>query len=180
MVRQKNRRIQSGSGFVGSFDEARSQLGILSGPHDVKVDSIFETRSSARYFKELREIFSSAKRALGQDRRYSSRSSRGSRNPLFMEFTNLCVDKFSTSLTFMWLRRSPEKTFPPLKHFISLHQASGGFPSSYEPHLTHKTLSGQDTIFFSYTYVAARWVSFVCACPFDDRPVDLVVDVSVL
>ena len=49
MVRQKNRRIQSRSGLVGSFDEARSQLGILSGPHDLKglgFDSIFQTRSS--------------------------------------------------------------------------------------------------------------------------------------
>ena len=48
MVRQKNRRIRSGSGLVGSFDDARSQLGILSGPHDIKVmeNSIFQTRSS--------------------------------------------------------------------------------------------------------------------------------------
>ena len=59
---------------------------------------------------------------MGQDRRYSRR---GSRNALFIEFANSDVDKFSTSLTFMWLRRSPEQPFPPHNRFTSLHQALG-------------------------------------------------------
>ena len=59
---------------------------------------------------------------MGQDRRYSRR---GLRNALFIEFANSDVDKFSTSLTFMWLRRSPEQPFPPHNRFTSLHQALG-------------------------------------------------------
>ena len=67
----------------------RNQLGILSGPHDLNglsFDSVFQTRSSDTSRNSGR-FFSSAKRVMGHNRRYSSR---GSRNALFMEFANTC------------------------------------------------------------------------------------------
>ena len=93
------RILLTGKAITSAYSR-RSQLGILSGPHDLKglsFDSIFQTRSSDTS-RNSGELFSSARRVMGQDRRYSSR---GSRNALFMEFANSCVDKFSTSLTFM-------------------------------------------------------------------------------
>ena len=61
---------------------------------------------------------------MRQDGRYSSR---GSRDALFIEFANSSVENFSTSLTFILLKRSAEQTFPPLSRFISLHQALAFF-----------------------------------------------------
>ena len=102
-----SRILHTGMAIRSAYSR-RSQFGILSGLIDLEglgFDRTFHTR----FYDTSRnsgESFSRARGVMGQDRRYYSK---GSRNALFIEFANSYVDTFSTSLTFMWLRRSPEQ-----------------------------------------------------------------------